>query len=92
MGPNTSRPIWSYSDQEWGASLLGDKAHGMIFDNTKIKRIVPDFVATIPFVHEVKEIMAWYDAHPSRRVVDRKKDQVIDKIVEAYESAYPQVT
>ena len=30
-------------DPEWGASLLGDKAHSMIFDNTKIRRIVPDF-------------------------------------------------
>ena len=34
---------------EWGAGLLGDKAHSVIFDNGKIKRFVPDFVCTIPF-------------------------------------------
>jgi hypothetical protein len=61
----------------------------MIFDNTKIKRIVPDFSATIPFVRGVKETIAWYDAHPSRQVTNSKKDQVMDKIIAAYESAYP---
>jgi nucleoside-diphosphate-sugar epimerase len=79
-------------DPEWGASLLGDKAHSMIFDNTKIKHIVPDFTATIPFVRGAKQIMAWYDAQPSRQVVNRKKDQVMDRIIAAYESVYPQST
>ena len=79
-------------DPEWGAGLLGDKAHSMIFDNTKIKRIVPDFSATNPFVRGVEEIMAWYDAEPSRQVVNSKKDRVMDKIIAAYESAYPQMT
>ena len=30
-------------DEGWGASLLGDKTHSMVFDNSKIKRTVPDF-------------------------------------------------
>src|SRR5690606_33604880 len=30
-------------DQDWGDSLLGDKAHCAIFDNSKIRTIVPDF-------------------------------------------------
>ena len=34
---------------DWGDGLLGDKSHSMIFDNSKIKRLVPDFAATIPF-------------------------------------------
>jgi nucleoside-diphosphate-sugar epimerase len=79
-------------DQEWGAGLLGDKSHSMIFDNTKIKRIVPDFTATIPFVRGAEEIMAWYDAHPSRQIVDPKKDQIMDRTIAAYESSYPQMT
>ena len=36
-------------DPEWGASLLGDKAHSMIFDNRKIRQLVPQFQPTIPF-------------------------------------------
>ncbi len=68
-------------DADWGASLLGDKTHSMTFDNTKIKRLVPDFAATIPFVRGIEEIMAWYDADPARRVVDEKFDALLDEIV-----------
>ncbi len=75
-----------------GDGLLGDKAHSMIFDNSKIKRLVPDYAATIPFVHGVEEILAWHDADPSRQVIDDEKDRLMDKIIAAYESAYPQAT
>jgi nucleoside-diphosphate-sugar epimerase len=74
-------------DPGWGASLLGDKTHSMIFDNGKIKRLVPGYVATIPFERGAREIMAWYDADPSRRVVDEKLDNTMEAILEAYERA-----
>ena len=76
-------------DPVWGESLLGDKSHSMIFDNAKIKRIVPDFTATIPFARGVEEIIAWYDADPSRQIVDSEQDRVMDEIVAAYMTAYP---
>lgn len=76
-------------DPEWGAGLLGDKAHSMVFDNTKIKRVVPDYGATIPFARGAEEIMAWYDADPSRRIVDKPLDTLMDEIIAAYESAWP---
>jgi nucleoside-diphosphate-sugar epimerase len=76
-------------DAEWGASLLGDKAHSMIFDNTKIKRAVPDFAATIPFSRGAEEIMAWYDADPGRKVVNENLNQTMENILAAYESAWP---
>lgn len=76
-------------DAEWGASLLGDKAHSMVFDNTKIKRVVPGFTAAIPFSRGVEEIIAWYDEDPARRQVDDAFDCLIDRIIAAYESAWP---
>ena len=76
-------------DKGWGDGLLGDKAHSMIFDNTKIKRLVPDFSATIPFAHGAKEIMAWFDADPARRVVNAAFNQTVDRILAAYELAWP---
>jgi nucleoside-diphosphate-sugar epimerase len=76
-------------DPEWGASLLGDKTHSMLFDNTKIKRVVPDYAATIPFARGVEEIIAWYDADPDRQVVDEALNRLMDKIIAAYESAWP---
>jgi hypothetical protein len=32
------------ADQTWGRSLLGDKAHSVIFDNAKVRRLVPDYL------------------------------------------------
>jgi nucleoside-diphosphate-sugar epimerase len=77
-------------DPEWGASLLGDKSHSMIFDNSKIKRFVPDFTANIPFFTGAQEIISWYNADPARQVVDKKENQIIDNIIARYEMALPQ--
>ena len=74
-------------DERWGAGLLGDKSHSMIFDNSKVKRLVPDYVATIPFEQGAREIMAWYDADPARQVVNEEFNATYDKILQAYESA-----
>jgi nucleoside-diphosphate-sugar epimerase len=76
-------------DPDWGASLLGDKAHSMIFDNTKIKRLVPDYVATIPFARGAREILAWYDADPARQAADMAFDAILERILAAYKSAWP---
>lgn len=77
-------------DPEWGASLLGDKAHSMIFDNTKIKRFVPGFDnAFIPFARGVEEIVAWYDADPQRQVINQDFDRLLDRLVLAARSARP---
>jgi len=76
-------------DPTWGAGLLGDKSHSMIFDNTKIKQVVPDFAATIPFSQGAEEILAWYDADPARQTVDEAFNRQMDGILAAYEAAWP---
>jgi len=76
-------------DPNWGAGLIGDKAHSMIFDNTKVKRLVPDYAARIPFAQGAREIMDWYDADPARQVVDEGLDALMDKIIENYQKASP---
>jgi nucleoside-diphosphate-sugar epimerase len=77
-------------DREWGASLLGDKAHSMVFDNSKIKRLVPGYQATIPFAQGVKETIEWFDADPARRGVNDQKDGLMDTIIAAYQAAFPE--
>jgi nucleoside-diphosphate-sugar epimerase len=76
-------------DPRWGAGLLGDKAHSVIFDNSKIKRLVPGFRPTIPFSRGAEEILAWYDADPGRQVVNETFDELTDRIIAASRSAYP---
>jgi nucleoside-diphosphate-sugar epimerase len=69
------------ADPEWGAGLLGDKAHSLVFDNSKVKRVVPDFTATIPFAVGAREIIDWYDADPARQQVDATMDATMDSLV-----------
>lgn len=77
-------------DAEIGAGLLGDKSHSMIFDNSKIRRLAPDFACTIPFSWGAHEIAAWYAADPARQVVDEKLDALMDKLITVYEAAFPE--
>jgi nucleoside-diphosphate-sugar epimerase len=71
-------------DAEWGAGLLGDKAYSVIFDNSKIKRLVPDFCATIPFAHGAVEIVNWYQAEASRRKIDPAINQLYDRMIKEF--------
>jgi nucleoside-diphosphate-sugar epimerase len=73
------------ADSEWGAGLLGDKAHSMVFDNSKLRSVVPGYRATIPFEQGAREIVAWHDADPARQQVDDRLDAVMDKLVESHQ-------
>ena len=75
-----SEVIASY-DAEWGAGLLGDKTHSVVFDNTKIKRLVPDFVCTIPYAEGARQVMEWFDADPARRQVDEAANALFERII-----------
>jgi nucleoside-diphosphate-sugar epimerase len=72
------------ADPDWGAGLLGDKAHSMIFDNSKVRRLVSDFKAVIPFSQGAREILGWYDADPGRQQVDAAMDATMDELVSAH--------
>ncbi|BDZ45959.1 SDR family oxidoreductase [Naasia aerilata] len=71
-------------DPEWGAGLLGDKAHSMVFDNSKIKSVVPGWRAVIPFELGARQIIAWHDADESRRTVDDEVNRKFDLLIDAY--------
>lgn len=71
-------------DEHWGASLLGDKTHSMVFDNSKLRTLVPDYRATITYEQGAREALAWYDADPARRVTDEAFDAVVDGLVERW--------
>jgi len=72
---------------ERGKSLLGDKAHSAIFDNSKIKRYVPEFRATMPFAAGIRRSLAWLDAHPESKKVDAVIDGEYEKVLEAWRRA-----
>ena len=69
---------------DWGPGLLGDKAHSVVFDNSKLRALVPDFNPTTTFAEGAREIMDWYDAVPARRTVDATTSSRFDALIEKY--------
>ena len=72
------------ADPEWGAGLLGDKAHSMVFDNAKLRSLVPGWQAVIPFEQGAREIAGWYLADPARQVTEARLDATMDKLATAW--------
>jgi nucleoside-diphosphate-sugar epimerase len=75
-------------DEGLRESLVGDKATSVIFDNSKIKRFVPGFVATIPFKQGIKRTLDWFEADPARRVVKAETNTLMDTIIQQYERGF----
>ena len=62
--------------------LLGDKAHSVVFDNSKIKRVVPEFKATVSFAQGITRSLAWHDADPARCIADEAINQMMDHLID----------
>ncbi len=65
---------------QWEGPLIGDKSYSLVFDNAKIRRLVPGWAAEIPFWRGAQEIVDWYDAHPEQKVVDPELDRALDRL------------
>jgi len=75
-------------NEELRGGLIGDKASSVIFDNTKIKRFVPGFVATIPFKKGIQRTIQWFEADPKRQIVKKETNEWFDKVINQYETAF----
>lgn len=74
-------------DYDYAGSLLGDKANCAVFDNSKIKRLVPGFVATTRFDQGLRRSLAVILASPERQVVDPEFDLFCDRMVDIMRTA-----
>ena len=75
------------ADPEEEGSLWGDKSYSTVFDNTKLRRLVPDYMATVPFSAGIRETVAWFDADSSRQDIDHAANDSWDRLVRVYEDA-----
>lgn len=66
-------------------SLTGDKSVSVVFDNSKIKRFVPGFCATMSFTEGIRKSLAWFDADPSRKKIDQEMNARLDRLIARYE-------
>jgi nucleoside-diphosphate-sugar epimerase len=75
-------------DPELTGGLLGDKAVTSVFDNSKIKQLVPEFEATLSFAEGIKRTVAWFEAHPERCTEDAEWNEQMDAIIAAHASGF----
>jgi len=68
-------------DAELGAGLLGDKAHSMIFDNSKIRKFVHDFNPQVKFSEGANEVIKWYKENTMQIPVDSHINEFMDKLI-----------
>ncbi len=80
--------IAAYDDHAIG-SLIGDKVNSSVFDNSKIKRFVPDFKCEVSWAEGVRRAIAWHEADPARRTIDAQMNAKWDRILTGYARAYP---
>jgi len=66
-------------------SLLGDKSYSVIFDNSKIKKYVPDFKATISFKEGIERTLKWFEEKPERKLIRKETNEMMDRIIQLYE-------
>lgn len=66
-----------------GPPLLGDRSHSLMFDNSKVKALVPQFACTTPFAVGVREVVSWFDANPDQQIADEKLDAIFDRLIAA---------
>lgn len=65
--------------------LKGDKAQPGVFDNSKIKRLVPEFKTHKPFRVGIREAVAWLREHPDQRQFNPQVESVFEEVVAAWQ-------
>lgn len=79
------------SDYDLHGSLLGDKANSVVFDNAKLKRLVPDFVATKRFDLGIRETVQNVLSHPELQIEDSSFDSWCDRVIAACEMSINEI-
>ena len=96
IGEALGKPVLKYHvttdflsacDPEYTGTLAGDKAHSVVFDNTKLKALVPDFRASIPFSEGAARCVRYLQNTPAAQIPDPEFEQFCDRVIKAQESA-----
>ncbi|HEY1762106.1 MAG TPA: NAD-dependent epimerase/dehydratase family protein [Acidimicrobiales bacterium] len=72
-------------------TLWGDKINSSVFDNSKLRSVVPDFKAVIPFEEGIRETVEWFDADPTRQQIDDDANRLWDRVTAVYADALHQL-
>ncbi len=87
----SSEFLASVSDYDFTGSLTGDKACSVVFDNSKLKKAVPEFKATVHFEQGVKNTIDYVLSHPELQTEDKEFDDWCDRVIAALENAKKEI-
>ena len=79
----TSELLAEY-DADLVGSLIGDKVNSVVFDNTKIKRLVPELNCKVSWAEGVRRSLAWFNSDPARKTIDDEANALWDQIIQSY--------
>ena len=83
----SSEFLASVSDYDYFGSLLGDKSNSVVFDNSKIKRVVPGFECSVRFDQGIRKTIDHCLSHPECQIPDPEFDEFCDRVIEELEEA-----
>ena len=75
--------VFSKGSYDFKGSLTGDKANSVIFDNTKLKRLVPEFCAKVRADEGLKLTIKNVLATPALQREDPEFDSFCDRVIAA---------
>ncbi len=72
---------------DFEGSLIGDKAVSVVFDNSKLKRAVPDMKTTVRYDQGVRIALKYVMEHPECQVEDPEFDEWCDRVISVLDKA-----
>ena len=82
----SSRMLADLSDYDYEGGLIGDKSNSVVFDNSKVKKAVPEFNAVVCAEEGIKIAVEYMLSHPEVQVADEEFDAWCDKVIEKMEN------
>lgn len=83
--------LQAVSNYDFEGGLIGDKANTVVFDNSKLKRAVPGFCATVRMDQGIKKTVEYVLAHEEYHVPDEEFDAWCDRVIAALEKAKKEI-
>ncbi|MBO4877593.1 MAG: SDR family oxidoreductase [Ruminococcus sp.] len=81
----SSHTLAAMSDYDLTGSLIGDKANSVVFDNSKVRSLVPDFRAEVSAREGIRRTVEYILAHPECQNDDDEFDSWCDRVIAAVE-------
>ncbi len=69
-------------------NLIGDKSNSVVFDNSKIKKFVPDYQCDVNWAEGLRRALTWFKDHPEFQTIDSESNMIWDKIIAGYEKVF----